>query len=113
MGVIQSLRVINEMESDGIIGRYAIAGALAASYYMEPTSTEDIDILVSFETVSDGRKPGLVLLDPIFSYLRRKGYDEFRKEGIVVGDWPVQFVPVANELDAEALAQSREIDIEE
>ena len=113
MGVIQTLKVINQMEADGVIGRYALAGAFAASYYIEPALTEDIDILVSFEAVPDSRKLGLIVLDPIFSYLKGKGYAEFRKEGIVVGDWPVQFVPVANDLDAEALAQSREIDVDE
>jgi hypothetical protein len=113
MGVIATLRVINQMEADGIIGRYAIAGAFAASYYMEPTLTEDLDILVSFEADTERKKSGLIVLDPIFSYLKQKGYREFQKEGIVIDDWPVQFLPVANDLDAEALAQSREIDIDE
>ena len=36
------------MEADGVIGRYAIAGAVAAYNYIEPTLTEDLDILVSF-----------------------------------------------------------------
>jgi len=30
MGMKQTLDVINRMEADGIIGRYAIAGAVAA-----------------------------------------------------------------------------------
>jgi hypothetical protein len=113
MGMIQALRVINQMEADGIIGRYAIAGAFAAFYYLEPALTEDIDILVSFEGEAGQRKPGLIALDPIFSYLRKKGYSEFRKEGIVIEGWPAQFIPVADSLDAEALAQSRDVEIVE
>ena len=49
MGMKQTLDVINRMEADGIIGRYAIAGAVAAYNYIEPTVTEDLDILVSFD----------------------------------------------------------------
>ena len=37
MGMKQTLEVINRMEADGIIGRYAIAGAVAAHNYVEPT----------------------------------------------------------------------------
>jgi hypothetical protein len=113
MGAMQALKVINQMEADGIIGRYAIAGAFAASYYVEPALTEDIDVLVSFEVEAGRQRSGLIVLDPIFSYLRQKGYQEFRKEGIVIEGWPIQFLPVANDLDAEALAHAREIDVDE
>ena len=34
------------MEAEGIISRYAIAGAVAAYYYIEPIVTEDLGILV-------------------------------------------------------------------
>jgi hypothetical protein len=44
MGIKQTLDLINRMEADGIIGRYAIAGAVAAYNYVEPTVTEDVDI---------------------------------------------------------------------
>ena len=50
MGMKQTLDVINRMEADGIIGRYAIAGAVAAYNYIEPAVTSDLDILVAFET---------------------------------------------------------------
>ena len=46
MGMKQTLDVINAMETDGAIGRYAIAGAVAAYNYVAPTVTEDLDILV-------------------------------------------------------------------
>jgi hypothetical protein len=52
MGMKQTLDVINAMEADGVIGRYAIAGAVAAYNYIEPTVTEDVDILVSFDVTS-------------------------------------------------------------
>ena len=53
----------------------------------------------------------LTALAPIFAYLRSKGYEEFRKKGLVIEGWPVQFIPVASELDSEALAQAQKIEI--
>lgn len=104
MSLKATLDVINDMERDGIVGKYAIAGAVAAIYYVEVASTDDLDILVSFDNASMVRASGLVTIAPILSYLRERGFDEFRHEGIVVHGWPVQFLPVASDLDREALA---------
>jgi hypothetical protein len=109
----QTLDVINRMEADGIIGRYAIAGAVAAYNYIEPAVTSDLGILVSSDTpVNLPRQAVLISLEPIYSYLRSKGYDQHQKEGIVIEGWPVQFLPVASPLDMEALAQAEDIDVE-
>ena len=111
MGMKETLDVINAMEADGIIGRYAIADAIAAYNYVEPTVTEDIDVLISFGAPPGQGQTGLVTLSPILSYLNAKGYDEYRKEGLLIEGWPVQFLPVANDLDAEALAQAQDVEI--
>ena len=115
MAIKETLEVIKAMEADGVIGRYAIAGAVAAYNYIEPAVTDDLDILVSSSETPDDTKTGMVALAPIFAYLKARGYDDYRKEGLVIEDWPVQFLPVANDLDAEALtaAQDVEIDINE
>lgn len=42
--------------------------------------------------------------------MRGVGYEEWRKEGIVVEGWPVQFLPVASPLDAEALARAEVVE---
>lgn len=42
----QTFRVINEMVTDGVFESYAVAGAIGAMFYVEPFSTEDIDIFV-------------------------------------------------------------------
>jgi hypothetical protein len=94
MGMKRTLDVLNAMEADGIIGRYALAGAVAAYNYIEPAVTEDVDILVALERDSGQEILGLISLAPIFSYLKAKGYEEFRREGIVIEGWPVQFLPV-------------------
>src|SRR5215471_1968598 len=107
----QALEVIGEMEAAGVIGRYAISGAVAAFNYVEAAVTEDLDILVAFDVETAKGSSGLISLTPIYSYLRSKGFEEHRKEGIVVGGWPVQFLPVADALDAEALAQAQEIEV--
>jgi hypothetical protein len=111
MGMKRTLDVLNAMEADGIIGRYALAGAVAAYNYIEPAVTEDVDILVALERDSGQETLGLISLAPIFSYLKAKGYEEFRREGIVIEGWPVQFLPATDALDIEALAQAEEIDL--
>jgi hypothetical protein len=62
MGMKQTLDIINRMEADGIIGRYAIAGAVAAYNYVEPTVTEDVDILIAFDAGQHRPQSGLVTL---------------------------------------------------
>jgi len=111
MGMKKTLDVINAMEAEGVIGRYAIAGAIAAYNYIEPTVTEDLDILISFETHPDRPRAGLITLSPILSYLKTKGYTEYRKEGLLIEGWPVQFLPVADDLDSEALEKAQEVEI--
>lgn len=45
-----TLEVINRMRTDGVIGKYAIGGAVGATFYLEPSATLDIDVFVSFQT---------------------------------------------------------------
>ena len=60
MGMKQTLAVVNAMEADGIIGRYAISGAIAAYNYIEAAVTDDLDILVSFDRAADQSTAGLI-----------------------------------------------------
>jgi hypothetical protein len=99
-----TLKVINQMQADGVIEKYAIGGAVGATFYLEPVATMDIDIFVSF-----GKKLGSVLLtvSPIYDYLTAKGY-KTEKEYIHIEGWPVQFLPPSDALGEEALAQAVE-----
>jgi hypothetical protein len=110
MPMRQTIEVLNRMEADGVIGRYCISGAVAALNYVEMAATEDLDILVSFEGMES--KSGLVTLEPILGYLKDLGYSEFRKEGIWIEGWPVQFLPVTSPLDREALELATEVTVE-
>jgi len=49
MSIGKTLQALNQMVADGIVEQYAIAGAVAALNYIEPSVTEDLDILISFE----------------------------------------------------------------
>ena len=109
MSLKQTIDVLNRMEKAGVIGRYCISGAVAAFYHVEASATEDLDILVSFEDA--GSKTGLLSLAPIVKYLNELGYAQFQKEGILIEGWPVQFLPVADPLDAEALATALEVSV--
>lgn len=82
MGMKQTLNVINRMEADGIIGRYAIAGAVAAYNYIEPTVTEDVDILIAFGSDQQRPRSGLVTRGPILSYRGGKGNPTFARKAL-------------------------------
>ena len=103
-----TLEMINGMKNDGVIGIYAIGGAVGATFYLEPLATADVDIFVMLPTV-----PGspLLSLAPIYDYLRARGCHT-EGERIVVGDWPVQFLPAHSALEQEALAQAVETEVE-
>jgi hypothetical protein len=100
--------MINRMHAGGVIGKYAIAGAVGATFYLEPSATADVDVFVMLPTA-----PGssLVSLAPIYEYLTTRGC-LVEGERIVVGDWPVQFLPASNALEQEALAEAAEADVE-
>src|SRR5947209_7791573 len=97
---------LNEMEASGIIGKYAIGGAIAAIYYIEPFATHDIDVFVALPTAG-----ALVSLDPIYRYLETKGYTA-RNDTVEIEGWPVQFLPVFNALLEEALKYANEVEFD-
>jgi hypothetical protein len=100
---------INAMEADGIVDRYAIGGAVGATFYIEPVATLDVDIFISFQA-----QPGSFLIspEPVFKYLTERGA---RVEGeyLIIADWPVQFLPPTGPLVEEALAEAVEVKVEE
>jgi hypothetical protein len=107
--VKETLKVINQMQRDGVIGQYAIGGAVGALYYLETASTVDIDVFVVLP-----RKTNSSLLDlsPIYDYLRRKGFKP-ANEAVLIGIWPVQFLPPADALEEEALVDAIDADVED
>ena len=102
----RTFAVINQMVADGVIENYAVARAIGAMFYVEPFSTKDLDVFV----LTPEDQLGLAI--PGLNYLKARGYTEWRNEGIVIEGWPVQFMPVANDLEREAYenAQDRDVD---
>ena len=101
----RTLEILNELEAEGLFSRYAIGGAMAATFYTEPVLTFDLDVFVLLQP-GEG---GLISLAPIYQALRTRGYKE-EQECIVVEGVPVQFLPAYNALIEEAVASAREVD---
>jgi len=95
----KALHIINEMSCLGIIKAYAIGGGIAATYYIEPILTYDLDIF--FIPI----KEGLDELAPIYEYARERGFTH-QAEAILIEGFPVQFIPAYNELVREAVADA-------
>lgn len=69
---------------------------------MEPSATLDVDIFVTLGTDPVGLP---VSLAPIYDYLKSRGC-RVEAEHIIVGEWPVQFLPASDALELEALEEA-------
>ncbi len=108
MGIKEVIETINRMQADGVIERYAIGGAVGATFYLEPVATLDVDVFVEFH-IPPG--PQIVSPEPIFKYLRDHGC-KMEAEYVVIAGWPVQFLPAGTALLQEALAAAMEKDVD-
>jgi len=95
----KALQVIEEMTRQGIIKAYAIGGGIAATYYIEPVLTYDLDIFFI------PAKDGLDVLAPIYDYARERGFGT-HAESILIEGFPVQFIPAYNDLVREAVEKA-------
>lgn len=100
--------LMNQMQAASIIGKYAIGGAVGATFYLEPSATLDVDIFVALPA---GSGQGLLSLTPLYAFLQPRG-GAVEGEHIVIDGWPVQFLPTADALDQEALAEAVETEVE-
>jgi hypothetical protein len=96
------------MQADGVIGKYAIGGAVGATFYLEPSATLDIDIFVSLQ---NALATSIISLKPIYDYLTARNC---RVEGeyIIIEGWQVQFLPPGDALGEEALAEAFETNVD-
>jgi hypothetical protein len=92
--------VLEQLLADGTLKHYAIGGATAAGFHGEPLATRAIDVFVYLEP-----KPGslLVTLDALFTRLREMGFSQFEEEGLLIHDYPVQFLSASPGLETEAV----------
>lgn len=104
-------KVLSELEAAqkaGVLDRYAVGGAVGATFYIEPAATETVDIFIAMIP-----KPGsiLVTLDPLYSFFESRGAT-VEDERLVIGGWLVQLLPSPTDLVAEALDQARPTEVE-
>jgi len=97
----KALKVIREIHQSGLIRNYAIDGGIAATYYIEPVLTYDLDIFFIPTT------EGLDVLSPVYKELKKRGYSR-DKELVIIEEIPVQFIPAYNELVNEAVERAVE-----
>lgn len=95
----KALLVIEEMTRLGIIKSYAIGGGIAATYYIEPVLTYDLDVF--FIPI----KEGLDEIAPVYEFARSRGYAD-QAEALMIEGFPVQFIPAYNDLVREAVADA-------
>ncbi|MGB9627117.1 MAG: hypothetical protein ACPL6D_00525 [Thermodesulfobacteriota bacterium] len=78
------LKRLNRIKKTGIIKDYAIGGAHAVAYYLEPIKTIDLDIFIYADSDQDFY---------IFrSYIKKSGF-KIRGTYVMVDDIPVHFLP--------------------
>ncbi len=98
------LQLLNEMETKGLIQRYAIGGGMAVMFYAEPVVTEDLDIFVLLPPTNSP----VIVLTPLYDFFRELGY-QVRGLYVDVEGWLVRFLPTASELEVEALMEALEV----
>jgi len=77
-------------QASGVIERYAIGGAVGATFYIEPAATQDLDVFVVF-----GPQPGLLLsITPVYEFFRERGA-ELQGEHLVIAPADGRVVSVA------------------
>jgi hypothetical protein len=78
------IRKLNRLKRAGVIKDYAIGGAHAVAYYLEPIKTLDLDIFILIESDQE--------FYDFRSYIRKSG---FKMSGthVMIDDTPVHFLP--------------------
>jgi hypothetical protein len=94
------LRAANDLVTDRVILDYAVGGAMAAIFYVEPFTTFDIDLF--YRPATDSFDAGIPL---IFSNLQRRNW-QIDGPHLLCAGFPVQFL-AASGLTAEALKHSQ------
>jgi hypothetical protein len=103
----KTFTVLNQMVADSAIENYAVGGAIAAVFYVEAFSTEDLDV---FMPAPEDR---FIIEVPGLDYLKARGYTTFEKEEIVVEGWPIQFIPATTSLEREAYLNAQILNMDE
>lgn len=99
------LRAANALVAAGLIEDWALGGALAAIYYVEPFTTYDADIF--FIPKDRGLTAGI---PGIYAHLQSQGW-QVEGEHLIIRGFPVQFLAAAG-LTEEAVREAEPFDYE-
>lgn len=99
------LRAANGLVAAGLIHDWALGGALAAIYYIEPFATYDADIF--FIPKDKSLTAGV---PAIYAHLQSQGW-QVEREHLLIRGFPVQFL-AASGLTEEAVREAERIDYE-
>ncbi len=101
--MLTALQTLNGLKRKGIIKAYAIGGGYAVNYYLEPSYTYDLDVLVLLGSDAD--------YHALYKYFREAG-NKIENIYIMIGDLPVQFLPsFISPLFDEAIKKARRITV--
>ena len=78
------IKRLNRLKETGVIKDYAIGGAHAVAYYLEPVKTLDLDIFVFAESDQD--------FSIFRTYIKKAGF-RVRGTHVIIDDTPVHFLP--------------------
>jgi hypothetical protein len=111
------IETINRMQDDGVIDRYAIGGAVGATFYLEPVGTLDVEVSLNFTSRRSRMEGehgvrGRRRVDCMDRVAARSSDWDIASQYIVIAGWPVQFLPCRGSLLEEALAQAVEKDVD-
>ncbi len=108
MEIQEVIKIVNQMQADGVIEEYAVGGAVGATFYLEPVATLDVDIFLAIHAQAGSL---IVSLQTVFDYLKARG-GVMEGEYMVIAGTPVQFLLPPTALVEEALrrAVQKEVD---
>ncbi len=100
----KTLQILNNLVESGIIKEYAIAGGMAQFYYIEPSVTYDLDLIVNIDVDEKD-------LAPLHKLYDWAAHNDYKTEGehIIIAGIPVQFLLAYNSLISEALYNRAQI----
>lgn len=98
-------RAANELLAAKLIEDWALGGALAAVYYVEPFTTYDADLF--FIPADKGLSAGI---PAIYAHLQSRGW-QVEREHLILRGFPVQFL-AAHGLTDEAVREAERIEFE-
>jgi hypothetical protein len=102
----ETFRLLGELETEGVLERYAVVGAVGALFHAEATPTFDLDVAV---LVPQAPGAELYSLDPLYRALAARGHAVSGAHVLILGV-PVQFLPGDRGLWREVVEAARSMD---